>query len=213
MLLDFNSRRTSMNACICKSTVLIMASLLFCSMDHTAWSQTQFGNPQGRTSSSESPYSDFHLSSLGDDKIATEADCTAAKLGATIPVSAIGEPVSGVTLNVPEWTGAAGSNPAYCTVNGSMAPVSKEPDAKPINFRVVLPASWSRRAAQLGGGGMNGSIPNLLGRGGHGAGGIAYSARICHLRQRFRTPDGGRFRVRTWKKPKARPERGLRIQQ
>jgi feruloyl esterase len=44
-----------------------------------------------------------------------------------------------------------------------MAPVSKEANARPINFRVVLPASWSRRAMQLGGGGMNGSIPNLLG--------------------------------------------------
>ena len=54
-----------------------------------------------------------------------------------------------------------GSNPAYCSVNGAMAPV--EANAKPINFQVVLPASWSRRAAQLGGGGMNGSIPNLLG--------------------------------------------------
>ena len=31
--------------------------------------------------------------------------------------------------------------------------------ARPINFRVVLPASWNRRAAQLGGGGMNGIMP------------------------------------------------------
>ena len=64
---------------------------------------------------------------------------------------------------------------------------------RPINFRVVLPASWSRRAAQLGGGGMNGSIPNLTGRSGHGAGDIADSAWICHLRQRFRTSDGIRM--------------------
>ena len=32
----------------------------------------------------------------------------------------------------------------------------------------MLPASWIRRAAQLGGGGMNGVIPNLTG-GGPGA--------------------------------------------
>src|SRR5262249_40042113 len=32
-----------------------------------------------------------------------------------------------------------------------------------INFRVVLPASWTRHAAQLGGAGINGSIPNLTG--------------------------------------------------
>ena len=96
-----------------------------------------------------------------ENKVITEADCTAAKLGSDIPISAIGEPVSGVTLNAPVWIGAAGANPAYCSVKGAMAPV--DPNAKPINFQVVFPASWSRRAAQLGGGGMNGSIPNLLG--------------------------------------------------
>jgi feruloyl esterase len=44
-----------------------------------------------------------------------------------------------------------------------MAPVDTSSTARPINFRVALPASWSRRAAQIGGGGMNGSIPNLTG--------------------------------------------------
>jgi hypothetical protein len=97
------------------------------------------------------------------EKVIAEADCTVGKLGATIPVSAIGEPVSGVTLNAPVWKGAAGANPAYCSVDGSMAPVDTAANAKPINFRVVLPASWSHRAVQLGGGGMNGMIPNLVG--------------------------------------------------
>ncbi len=96
-----------------------------------------------------------------ESKVITEAECTAAKLGSDIPISAIGEPVSGVTLNAPVWTDASGSNPAYCSVKGAIAPVDS--NAKPINFQVVFPTSWSRRAAQLGGGGMNGSIPNLLG--------------------------------------------------
>jgi hypothetical protein len=100
------------------------------------------------------------LAISSQNKLITEADCTAAKLGSDIPVSAIGEPVSGVTLSAPTWT-AAGSNPAYCSVKGAMAPV--DPDAKPINFQVVLPESWGYRAAQMGGGGMNGSIPMLLG--------------------------------------------------
>jgi feruloyl esterase len=99
--------------------------------------------------------------STAENKVITEADCVAGKLGSTIPVSAIGEPVSGVTLDAPVWTGAAGSNPAYCSVKGAMSPM--DTNAKPINFQVVLPASWGRRAAQLGGGGMNGSIPMLLG--------------------------------------------------
>jgi hypothetical protein len=103
------------------------------------------------------------ISATPSEKVITEADCTVGRLGATIPVSAIGEPVSGVTLNAPVWKGAAGANPAYCSVDGSMAPVDTAANAKPINFRVVLPASWSHRAAQLGGGGMNGMIPNLVG--------------------------------------------------
>lgn len=92
-----------------------------------------------------------------------EADCTAAKLGDSIPVSAIGEPVSGVTLSAPRWN-PPGRNPAaWCSVNGSMAPVDHAPTAKPINFQVAFPATWNGRAVQMGGGGMNGSIPMLAG--------------------------------------------------
>ena len=96
-------------------------------------------------------------------KAVTEADCTAAKLGDSIPVSAIGEPVSAVTLSAPRWNPAARITPAYCSVNGAMAPVDKAPNAKPINFQVAFPATWNGRAAQLGGGGMNGTIPGLAG--------------------------------------------------
>lgn len=96
-------------------------------------------------------------------KTITEADCTAAKLGATIPVEAIGRPVSGVTLDPPRWHPEANGVPAYCSVEGSMAPVDKAPTARPIKFGVALPASWSMRGAQLGGGGMNGTIPRLAG--------------------------------------------------
>jgi feruloyl esterase len=44
-----------------------------------------------------------------------------------------------------------------------MAPVDRAPTAKPINFQVAFPSTWSGRAAQLGGGGMNGTIPGLTG--------------------------------------------------
>jgi feruloyl esterase len=53
--------------------------------------------------------------------------------------------------------------PAYCSIDGVMTPFEQRTNAKPINFRVLLPAAWSGRAVQLGGGGMNGTIPNLLG--------------------------------------------------
>lgn len=92
-------------------------------------------------------------------RVITAADVTAEKVGTSIPLSAIGEPVSGVTLSAPQWVEATGNAGAYAIIEGSMAPV--DPTGKLINFRVVLPASWSRRASQLGGGGNNGVIPNL----------------------------------------------------
>ncbi len=99
----------------------------------------------------------------GETRTITEADCTAAKLGDSIPVSAIGEPVSGVTLNAPRWN-PPGRNPAaWCTVNGVMTPVDHAANAKPINFQVAFPTTWNGRAVQLGGGGMNGTIPMLAG--------------------------------------------------
>jgi len=100
--------------------------------------------------------------SPSSSKTITEADCTAAKLGDSIPVSAIGEPVSAVTLSAPRWNPEAKAA-AYCSVNGALAPVDKSPNAKPINFQVAFPSTWNGRAAQLGGGGMNGTIPGLTG--------------------------------------------------
>jgi feruloyl esterase len=90
-------------------------------------------------------------------------DCTTAKLGAAIPVASIGEPVAGVTLVAPRWVEATGNAPAYCSIDGAMAPTDTSSHGRPINFRVILPASWSSHAVQLGGGGMNGSIPGLTG--------------------------------------------------
>ena len=91
--------------------------------------------------------------------VITAADVTVDRVGTNIPVSAIGEPVGGVTLSPPRWVEATANSVAYATVDGSIAP--KDPKGKPINFRVLLPASWSRRAIQMGGGGMNGMVPML----------------------------------------------------
>jgi hypothetical protein len=145
-----------------RSIVFLSAVFPFILFTSDVHGQLQTSAATNQTSVSKNPDARYRLHSLGEDKVVTEADCTVAKLGSTIPVAVIGEPVSAVTLSVPVWTNATNTAPAYCSVNGSMAPVSKEPTARSINFRVVLPASWSRRAAQLGGGGMNGTIPNLL---------------------------------------------------
>jgi len=65
------------------------------------------------------------------ETVITASDCTAEKLGAAIPASAIGEPVSAVTLSAPVWT--ADSTAAQCVVDGSMAPVDKSPNARAIS--------------------------------------------------------------------------------
>jgi pimeloyl-ACP methyl ester carboxylesterase len=93
----------------------------------------------------------------------TADDCTSARLVSAIPVSSIGETVAGVTLAAPRWVAEAGNAPAYCSIDGAMAPTDTSSHGRAINFRVVLPASWTSHAVQLGGGGMNGSIPNLTG--------------------------------------------------
>lgn len=95
-------------------------------------------------------------------KVISAEDCTSERLGTTISASAIGEPVAGVSLTAPKWV--SGSNaPTYCSIDGAMAPMDTSSHGRTINFRVVLPASWTRRAAQMGGGGMNGTISNLTG--------------------------------------------------
>jgi hypothetical protein len=94
------------------------------------------------------------------NKIITKTDIE--KVGTTIPVSSIGEPVGSVKLYPPRWIEATDASPAYAVVEGSILPV--DPNGWPINFRVLLPASWSYHAMQSGGGGMNGSITVREGR-------------------------------------------------
>ena len=62
----------------------------------------------------------------------------------------------------PRWVPPR-STAARCEVDGRIAPVEHRSTARPINFRVWLPAEWNRRAVQQGGGGMNGVIPDLRG--------------------------------------------------
>lgn len=96
------------------------------------------------------------------------AACTAARLGTDIPAARIGEPVRRITLT-PTWIAEAANAPAYCRVDGVIDPVDTAPTSRPIIFAVALPASWNRRAAQLGGGGLNGTVPNLTGGGAPGS--------------------------------------------
>jgi feruloyl esterase len=105
------------------------------------------------------------LRRLGPDVTIAASACTAATVGTSIEPAAIGEPVAGVTLSSASWVEAVNNVPAHCRVDGFITPVDTASTARPINFRVALPAAWGRRAAQLGGGGFNGVVPNLTGGG------------------------------------------------
>jgi feruloyl esterase len=93
----------------------------------------------------------------------TESVCTSSALAATISPDRIGEPVSGVQFDSLAWVAASGPAPAHCLINGRLEPVDRSATARPIRFGVALPADWNRRAIQMGGGGMNGSVPGIAG--------------------------------------------------
>src|SRR5574344_2675073 len=95
-----------------------------------------------------------------DNIVISKADIS--KAGESIPASEIGEPVGSVKLYEPRWVEATETTPAYAVVEGSIFPV--DPKGWPINFRVLLPSSWSQRSMQAGGGGMNGTITVREGR-------------------------------------------------
>ena len=106
------------------------------------------------------------LPPAAENKIITQTDVTPERVGESIPVSSIKEPVSSVKLSAPRWVAGSDAASGYAIVEGSIMPV--DPNGFPINFRVILPASWSHRAIQQGGGGMNGTI--TVGGGGFGGG-------------------------------------------
>ncbi len=144
MKTTFNPRRDSVPLSIRHLTSLSLMLGVLLSVPGTMFAADSIPAPNSK------------LPSAAVGKVITQEDMTAERVGDSIPVTSIGEPVSAVKLSAPRWTG--GSN-GYATVDGTILPV--DPNSKPINFRVVLPANWSRRAAQLGGGGMNGTVPML----------------------------------------------------
>lgn len=105
-----------------------------------------------------------HAQPAGDNSAAlTEAACTSPALAATVSADRIGEPVAAIALDSPTWVAAAQDLPAHCLVTGRLLPVDTSATAQPILFAVALPAAWNGRAIQLGGGGMNGTVPRVAG--------------------------------------------------
>ena len=119
------SRNMNQRYRTCLATLVAVISLLVSGMVLKAWSPQT--TPQGA-------------------RTLTADDCTTAGLGSAIPAASIGEPVAGVTLAAPRWVAEAGNAPAYCSVDGAMAPTDTSSHGRAINFRVVLPASWTSHA-------------------------------------------------------------------
>jgi pimeloyl-ACP methyl ester carboxylesterase len=92
----------------------------------------------------------------------TPEQCSALQQ-TTITPAQIGEPVSAVHIDTAKWDESTAA--VHCRIDGRLLPVDTAANARPINFGVALPAAWNGRAVQLGGGGMNGTVPALAGRG------------------------------------------------
>lgn len=85
--------------------------------------------------------------------------------GMAVPASSIGLPTSGGVVTSASVVAASGTGatavPEYCLVNGTISPVDKT--APNIQFRVAMPTTWNSKMLMLGGGGFDGSIPNVVG--------------------------------------------------
>jgi pimeloyl-ACP methyl ester carboxylesterase len=102
-----------------------------------------------------------HAAAAQDTVQLGETQCAALANTAIAPAQ-IGEPVAAVHIDKAAWVAEA---PVHCRIDGTIDPVDQRATARPIHFGVALPATWNRRAVQLGGGGMNGTVPGLAGRG------------------------------------------------
>ena len=102
----------------------------------------------------------------GDPAPATAQPLACGSLvGMAIPASAIGLPTTGGTVTSAVVVPAAGTGNAtvaeHCLVNASISPV--DATAPKIMMRVALPTSWNSKVLMYGGGGFDGSIPNVAG--------------------------------------------------
>lgn len=110
----------------------------------------------------------------GGGKIDTAAaqpmSCTALA-GMTIPASAIALPTTGATVTSATVVAASGTGASalaeHCLVNASIAP--SDSAAPKINMRIALPTNWNGKALMYGGGGFDGSVPNVVGNAPNGA--------------------------------------------
>jgi hypothetical protein len=88
---------------------------------------------------------------------ATAAPACAGLAQLRIPASAISLPTTGGRVTAASVV--SGRTAQYCQVDADLFPV--DPAAPDIKMRLALPSNWNRKAMMFGGGGYNGTIPDL----------------------------------------------------
>ncbi|MFI9796595.1 tannase/feruloyl esterase family alpha/beta hydrolase [Streptomyces sp. NPDC052302] len=88
------------------------------------------------------------------------AQC-AALTGTAIPAAVISLPTRGgrVHASSPVTETVSGVGLPYCRVDATLSPVDRS--APGITLRVALPLDWNRRSMMFGGGGYNGTVPDV----------------------------------------------------
>jgi feruloyl esterase len=85
--------------------------------------------------------------------------------GFIVPASEIALPTSGATVTAAKPVAASGSGasalPDYCEITGKISPVDRS--APDIQFKAALPAQWNDKVVMFGGGGFDGTIPDVTG--------------------------------------------------
>ena len=103
--------------------------------------------------------------SEGDRSAAAKAKSCERMVGMTVPAAQIGLPTRGAAVSSAALVAASGTGaraiPEHCLVNGKISPI--DVTAPDILFRVALPTEWNAKVVMFGGGGFDGSIPNVAG--------------------------------------------------
>lgn len=95
---------------------------------------------------------------------ATPLSCAEME-GKTVAADKIGLPTTGARVTSAKIVAASGTGaaarPEHCLVAGEIAPV--DPAAPSIRFNVAMPTVWNAKVLMLGGGGLDGTVPNVVG--------------------------------------------------
>jgi Tannase and feruloyl esterase len=85
--------------------------------------------------------------------------------GQVVPAAAIALPTRGARVTSAALVAAGGTAPKtfgeHCRVAGEIDPI--DTSAPVIKFQIALPTDWNHRTMMLGGGGYDGTVPNVVG--------------------------------------------------